>query len=152
MAFPSSAGSGHQSLADAWREARELAASARTQTQGVRTLAAASGLPSTRILRHTEMLAGIHASLGRIAAIPGIAAYAQEQINNNTIDIVAEFNAVRNAIAAVVSWVVTNFPANSGFLLASSINAQGIVTDRNFTPAQLAAFITVLDGLIAAID
>jgi hypothetical protein len=152
MAFPSSTGTAHQSLASAWREAQELAASVRNQTQGVRTLAAASGLPAPRILRFTEMLAGSHASFTRIAAIPGIAAYAQAQINDDQVDIVAEFTAMRDAIASVVSWVVTNFPQNGGFLLASSISAQGITTDRQFTPAALATFITQLDALLAAID
>lgn len=151
MAFPSTSGTAHQSLSGAWLEAQQLAASVRNQTQVLRSAAAGSGLNSTSILRYTAMLSGTHAALTRIGAIPGIAAYAQAQINSS-IDIIAEFNSLKGAIASVVSWVVANFPQSGGFLLASSINAQGITTDRQFTPATLTNFIAALDGLIAVID
>ena len=60
-------------------------------------------------------------------------------------------NAVIAAIDGVTAWIVANFPKDgSGFLLAQTWGANA-PADRVFTPAQLAAFRTQLDSLIATI-
>ena len=87
-----------------------------------------------------------------VSAIPGIGAYAQAQYNDNTYDVVAAFTGMVNAINAVVSWVVTNFPAGTGgFLQAYKINADGSRVPTVFTPAQTAGLTTALNNVIAQI-
>ena len=88
----------------------------------------------------------------QVAAIPGIAAYAQAQFNDATYDVATEFTNMVNTINAVVSWVVTNFPKDTGgFAQAYTIAADGSRTPVTFTPAQTAGLTAAINAVIAAI-
>jgi len=85
----------------------------------------------------------------QVAAIPGIAAYAQAQFNDATYDVATEFTNMVNTINAVVNWVVTNFPKDSGgFAQAYTLAADGSRTPVTFTPAQTAGLTTALNAVI----
>lgn len=85
--------------------------------------------------------------LGTLAATPGLSAYAQGQYDDNTLDIVAEYQAVIAAIDAVTANIESTFPKDgSGYLLAAQFNG-GALVYREFTPAQL----TTLAGLLGTL-
>jgi hypothetical protein len=152
MAFPSSVGRPYI-LANAWELARQVAGALKTRSVNLRTLSAAGPATSTDILSFQTYLADTKAQLQTLAAVPGLAAYAQAQVNDNTLDVAASFTAMTTQIDACGSWVVTNFPKDgNGFLLAQTFNGGGRPSDRTFSTATLAGFRTQLDALIATID
>jgi len=153
--FPSSTGSRQLDLSIAWSSARAIAAQVKNQASSLRTSSAAGNVASGLILSVTNGLADAKAALNRSAACVGIAAYAQAQIADGTVDVAATFTAMLSAIDGVTSWVVTNFPKDgTGTLLATKFNADnsGHTQDQQFTSAQTAGLRTALDALIAAID
>lgn len=86
------------------------------------------------------------------AATPGLAAYAQSQENDAGYNIGTEYTAARNALVAARDQLVTMFPKNgSNFLLYQVMAADGTVTPRTFTAAELAPAVTLLDSVIATI-
>lgn len=116
-----------------------------------RNAAAAGNVESSRVLGLHKNLRRERAALSAAASTPGLAQFARDQKSNQSLDVVAEFNAVMAAIDGTISWVETNFPKDAGgFLLAQTITA-GEVTDRMFTPAQTAGLRTQLDTLISTI-
>jgi protein involved in sex pheromone biosynthesis len=153
MAFPSLGGSKQDNLSAAWESVRGLAASVKSRATSLRSQAAAGSIPSVSILNFAGFMANVKDAFNRAASINGMAAYAQEQIGDNTVDIVAEFTAMTAQVSAVIQWVIDNFPKDgSGFLLATTLDANGREQQRLFTTAQTATFRTALNGLIAAID
>lgn len=153
MAFPSDIGSHQDDLAKAWAMLRSFAAAVKRDAETVRASSFAGPIGSSAILGWLTRLADYRAELVRYAAVPGLAAYAQAQINNPSLDITAEWTAMRNQMDAARDWAVANFPKDgNAWLLASQFNAQGRTTDRQFSTAALAAFRTQLDSLIATID
>jgi hypothetical protein len=152
MAFPSTAGSIPQTLSVAWEHARAIAGSLKQATQSLRTQSAQGNVGASQILNHLTFLADQKVRLQGIAALPGIAPYAQAQVNDPGLDVAASFSAMIAAIDGVRDWVIANFPAASGFLQAQSFQADGRTVDRQFTPAMLATYRAQLDALIATID
>ena len=89
----------------------------------------------------------------QVAAIPGIAAYAQAQFNDATYDVATEFTNMVNAVNSVVNWVVTNFPKDTGgFAQAYTLAADGSRTPATFTPTQTAGLTSAINAVIASIS
>lgn len=152
MAFPSSAGSKATSLADAWAAARAMAAAVKTTANNMNTLSANGTLDATTTLTGSTFLADAKAAFQTYSAVPGIQAYAQSQLNDNTVDIGTAFTTMMSAIDGVINWIVTNFPASGGFLQADTMLASGRQSARVFSAAATAGLRTALATLIAAID
>ena len=88
----------------------------------------------------------------QVAAIPGIAAYAQAQFDDPTYDVAANFTAMVNALNAVVAWVMANFPKDTGgFVQAYTLAANGDRVPVTFTSVQTAGLASALNTLIASI-
>lgn len=86
------------------------------------------------------------------AATPGIAAYAQSQYDDPGYNVVSEFVTMRDAMTAALNGLQSAFPADgSGWLLYQKFTA-GVLTNRTFTAAQLAAAVSLIDAVIAAIE
>ena len=108
---------------------------------------------SNQVFQMIDNLRSWVAYFNQVAAIPGIAAYAQAQYDNTGLDIVAEFTTMVNNIQACVDWVVANFPSDAGgFIEAYKLNADGSRTPATFTSAQTAGLTTALNNLIASIQ
>jgi hypothetical protein len=150
MAFPSTAGSTPEALSAAWVSAMAIAGSIKTDSQAVRDQSLAGNVGSSRILDHLTFLADQKIRLQQIAALPGIAAYAQAQTGD--ANVAAEFTAMISAMDGVRDWVIANFPVVSTFLQAKTFQADGRTTDRQFSTAALANYRTQLDTLIATIN
>jgi len=79
--------------------------------------------------------------------IPGIAQYARDQENDQTYDVVTEFNAMITAIEAVITNIYSSFPKDANnFLLEKKLLVDGTYEFRIFTGVQL----STLRGLITA--
>lgn len=124
----------------------------KTYCTTARTAMAAGSVVATVIVDLHIRLKADHAALDAAKNTPGLAAYAQEQKNNGSLDVAAEFMAVLAAMADVVTWIEANFPKDgSGFLLRETWGANGPV-DRSFTTAATAGLRTELDALISTIS
>lgn len=122
----------------------------KSAVQAARTAAVTANVAGPRITDLWSLLKGERAALVTAAGTPGLAQFARDQKNNQTLDVVTEFNNVIAAIDNVTAWIQANFPNTGGFLLAQSFGASSL-TDREFTPAQLTGYVTQLDSLIALI-
>jgi hypothetical protein len=153
MAFPSAGGTKADSLADAWERVRAVAASVKQSATNLNALSAAGPISGVSIIRFCGDLAGARDTFTRLAAVQGLAAYAQEQVANPALNIANEFTAMQTAIDNTRAWIVANFPKDgSGYLLSVTLDANGRTVERTFDTATLAGFRTQLAALIATID
>lgn len=155
MAFPSSGGTVNENLSRGWDIIRDIAGNIKTRSVGLNNILVASTATSDTIIFYCGHMADLRARMVAIASMPGMVAYAQSQINNPTYDVTAEFITMRNALDAVISWIITNFPKDaSGFLLAKTFNVDnsGRTTQRVFIASQTVGLRTALNALITAID
>lgn len=153
MAFPSTVGTKPDTLNDAWQGARGVAGLIKTQAQTLKTQSLAGNLSSSTILDFATVIADAKVRLNIYAAVPGLAAYAQAQVNDNTLDVASSFTSMVTQLDALRDWIITNFPKDGSlFLLAKQFDANGRTTDRQFSTATLATFRTQLDALIATIN
>ena len=107
---------------------------------------------ATQVFQMIDDLRSWVAYFNQVAAIPGIAAYAQAQYSDATYDVVVEFNAMVAAIQACVDWVVANFPKDAGgFAQAYTMQADGSRTAATFTSAQTSGLAANLNAVVAAI-
>lgn len=155
MAFPSNAGTRADDLSSAWQEARQIAGEIKFITMNMKAAAQGSAASGPMILDYANNLAGKKDRLAVIATVPGLAAYAQAQVNDATLNIATEFTGMANATVTLTNWMIANFPKDaSGYLLAKQFNTDnsGRQIDRMFTAASLAGFVTALNALLATID
>jgi hypothetical protein len=155
MAFPSTSGSVQQNLSEVWSLTRSYVNTIKVRTQNLRNSSAIANVNAVTILEYATALADLKAQLQTIVTAPGLAAYAQEQINNNTINIVTEYNNMITTVDTTITWILTNLPKDgSGYLLITQFAPEnnGRTISRQFTPAETAGLRTVLDGLLATID
>jgi hypothetical protein len=86
------------------------------------------------------------------SATPGLAQYARDQENDQAYNVVAEYTAMNNAMVSARDSLISMFPKDgNGFLLYQTLNAQGQISSRTFTSAQLASAVTLLNSVIATI-
>lgn len=111
---------------------------------------AAGSVPSSTILGIHARLKRDDATLAEAGSVAGIAAYAQTNKGNAQLDVAAEFNAMRTAIGADVSWIEANFPASGGYLQSHQFSG-GQVVERQFNSASTAGLRTTLNAVIATI-
>lgn len=87
-----------------------------------------------------------------VSSVPGIAQFAKDQQDDPAYDVVGEFLVMRTEAVATRDWVIANFPKSAGnFIEKDTLEADGAITVRQFTPAQTTGLQTVLADLIAAI-
>jgi hypothetical protein len=149
MAFPATT----NTLAAALINIQESANKLRIAVQATRD---ASSLGDTSRLRYIGVLQTIKEALDIWdieTNVPGLAAYAQEQFNDGTFDIVAEYNNMRTLTVNLRDWIVTNMPtdAGSGAILLRTVDQDGVFSDLVFTSVQTENFRTEADALLAAI-
>lgn len=150
MAFPSSSGTKAETLESAWSGARSSATKVKQMAGALKSASLAGPVPAQQILDFLAQLATQYDRLTVCAAVPGIGAYAANQVAG--FDSATEFNAVLAAIDGVRNWMIANFPASGGYILQRQFDVAGRTTDRTFSTASLAGLRTQLDTLLAAID
>lgn len=145
MAFPT-----QLSLQDGLRQAQNDAAQLKTYCQQVSTATAAGAVSANLLVEVFWRLVQVKERFDLAAAVSGMAAYAQAQLGNGSLDIAAEFTAMVAAVVATREWMITHFPSNGGYILKDQLTAAGVVV-RQFSPAETAGLRTQLTALIATI-
>ena len=139
-------------VAQAFETLLQKATTLKSNVQTVRNTLATTNTPADtviNIMRHIQVARDVIASA---KAVAGLNAYAQEQFNDPTVDVVLEADAVIASCNAVLSWVATNFPKDaSGYLLKDKI-VSGQIENRIFTIAAMAGLVTQLDTLLATFE
>jgi hypothetical protein len=156
MTFPSRSGTVQDDCERAWGLARDLASQLKLATNDIKTVSLAGTMTSSQVLTFATRIAEIKVALLACASVVGIQTYAQAQINDNTINVATEFNAMVAAIDNVTSWLLTNFPKTPGTneLRAKlfSGDSSGRTVDVVFSAGATSGFRTQLDALLATIN
>ena len=135
----------------AYTTAKSTAAQAKQLAQQSRDAMAAGTVSGNVIRQLLDRLLIAKTTFQSVAAVPGIAAYAQAQEGDGAYDVAAEFTAMTDAIDDVGAWILANVPTSGGYVQMEQWSASG-VSVRQFTTAQTAGLRTQLDALIATID
>ena len=149
MAFPASQFIPAEQLPLARIAANKLKA----RLQEINATSLAGPLPRHRLI---ALLGGLDRAISifnTASATPGIAQYARDQFNDQSLDIVAEYAVLVTEVGALRDWVFSNFPkdAGSGAWLTASFPNTGVSVELNFTTGQLAGYRFRADLVIAAI-
>lgn len=148
MAFPASTAL----LANVLEQIASLMVQVKAASIQLRDTSAANSVSANFIVSFLSQLAGQREQMAALVATPGLAAYAQAQYNNPSLDIAAEYAATVAQIDATRTWIVNNFPKDgSGNLLERKFDANGRTVFNAFSSASLAPLRTQLDALIATI-
>ena len=84
--------------------------------------------------------------------LTGIVAYAQNEFQDPTLDVAAEFLAMRNAASTLADWIYTNIPTGAGGAALEVVrNSDGTDTQLTYSSAALTDFRTNVDTFIATI-
>lgn len=149
MAYPAS----QQLLVAALQEVGQVANRTRVRTVRLRDLAAAGPVDRRALLDFMSEMTGAINSWASANSLSGIVQYARDQFDDPTLDVVAEFSAMRNAATTLRDWIFNNFPKDAGGAwLINSYDNTGNSTSLQFTQAQLTQFIVSADALIATIS
>jgi hypothetical protein len=149
MAFKATA----LSTSDAFGRLRNQAASTKGFLQTHRAMMVAPTCDAQMALEVIRHLGTVGPLMSGWASTPGLAAYARAQTDDPNYDVVAEFNAMLNAINSAKTTLTNMFPKDgSGFILYQTIQPNGSLQNRTFTVAQLAGAVVQIDAVIATID
>jgi hypothetical protein len=106
-----------------------------------------------QLLDYTNSLSNDLAIQDIYAAVSGVGAYAQTQLGKPTLDIVAEYAAMRIQAVAVQDWIVSNFPKDgNGNLAVYAFDVNKRYVDVLFTTGELTAIKVQLTNLVNMID
>ncbi len=153
MAFPSSSGTVPLTLEAGWELARTVATSIKNTCANINAQIAAGPVSSSQVVGLAAYFYSQLQVLNQVAAIGGIAAYAQAQINNASENIATDFSNMTAALQATINWIVANFPVDSsGYLQYQKYDANGNFVYLQFTSAQLSGLQTQLTSLAATIN
>jgi len=149
MAFPASA----VTKAEAWDDIRHAANRIKGVTQNLRNASAAGATGRTSYVSLQKRLDDTVERWNVLAATPQLQAYARDQIEDPTLDLAAEYVAMRDAATALRDWIFANIPtdAATGAVLLRVIDATGESVELTFTSAQASGFRTQADAFLATI-
>jgi acetyl-CoA carboxylase beta subunit len=153
--FPATGTSRADNLSEVWTLARMMAAQVRMRAASLSASAAGASTSAAMVLDFATFLADARFELNKASQVAGIGAYAQAQINDATVNVATEFNAMMSAIDAVTASITGAFPKDAqGRLLFLTFTADGSGrnTSSAFTAAQMASVKIALDALVATIS
>lgn len=153
MPFPATNGDSFPMTLDvAWSAARNTAAQIQTQCANLNAQISSGSVSAQTVINVLSTFVGLNAQLSTYSAVPGLSAYAQAQVNNPSLDVVAAFASMQSALIAVGAWIIGNFPIDSsGYLQALRFNG-GTIQWATFSTAQLSGLAALLTALSATID
>lgn len=132
---------------------RRQAADSKTYLQSQRAAMVQPVVSSLVPLAVIQHFAVVIPFFDALAATPGIAQYAKDQLSDQTYDIVAEYTTMRNAMVSARDSLMNLCPKDvNGFLLLNKFSADGTVNPRNFTDVQLQPAVAQVDSVIATIN
>ncbi len=108
----------------------------------------ASGATSDRVLETLQTLQAFSTQLDVVKSTPGIAQYARDQEGDQAYDVAAEFIAVLALLDTVIQSLIVAFPKDvNDYLLAETMDANGVRSQRVFTGAALSSIRADLDAV-----
>jgi len=141
-----------QSLNDALWSTNRTALQVDRQIATLRNMAASGPVDRYRFIDAMKLLNNAISTWTAASNVTGIVQYAQDQLNDPTLDVAAEFTAMVSAAEDLQDWIFTAFPTGAGgAILSQSMNSSGVLTSLTFTQAQLTGFVTEADTLLATI-
>jgi hypothetical protein len=142
-----------QTASEAFSLAKNLAAGVKALAQS-HAAAFASTTNRDMVLSMVVLLRQYRVGLAAASAVPGVLQYAKDQYDDQNYNIGTEFTAMLSAIDAVIAEVHSAFPVDNtgGEVKERVLNADGSITLRTFTSAQLANVRTLLQTLDGAIS
>ena len=142
----------NQVCADAYASIKRQAVETKSYMTAQATamqVASVSAYVPLGVIQHLAQVIGL---MDGWTATPGIATYAQAQENDPTYDVATEYGTMRTAMASALTQLVTLFPTSGGFMAYQTLNADGSITPRQFTAAQLATVVTLCNNVAATIS
>jgi len=140
-----------QSLSKGLQKAENEAIRVKAFATGARNALIAGNVSANAVIQIMTNIKSTIEVWDTVSSLPGIVQYARDQYDNQAYDVAVEFTAMRTQAVAVRDWIITNFPSSGGFIQKDTLEADGGITVRQFTPAQTAGLQTALADLIAAI-
>jgi hypothetical protein len=142
-----------QTAAEAFEQAKNLARGTKMTAQGA-IAQFANTTNRDQVLTLAVNLREWRIALAAAGAVPGVLQYAKDQYDDQDYNIGTEFTAMLAAIDAVIADIHTSFPVDNsgGEVKERVLNADGSITMRTFTAAQLANVRTLLQTLDGAIS
>ena len=137
MAFPTGGGT-QQSLALALQDMQTRAAAVKQSSADIRARLAAQNIKGRDVFDYLVELTDTKAAIAALAGIPGLKEHAQSIYNDNTLDIIVEYQAMLVAFNAVIATINTQTPSQ----LAEIV----------YTPGSTVGLRTQLQGIVDAID
>ena len=140
-------------LGQEYQAAQREASSLRSFASNFQSQLAAGDMSANAVISALVRMAQSIAVWDRVSAVPGLVAYAQNEENDGTYDVAAEFTAMRTETIGVRDWILTNFPtAVSGEIIKDTLENDGSITVRRFTPAETVGLQSALGLLVATIS
>ncbi len=134
-------------------EIQQIAGNIKARSTSARDRAAVENVTALAIL---DLQASLKKGLDRLNVLKtasGLAAYAQEQLDDLGFDIVAEFTVMLTEVQLVLDQIKSDLPTSpGGFVESRRIEPDDTITNNTFTPSQTAGLRTRLNALIATID
>ena len=114
---------------------------------------AMSSITRLAVLEYARTLAESLAILDSNTATAGLLAYAQNELNDATINLSAEYTAMRTQIVATQDWIVANFPKDAvGNLVVYVFDSNKKYINVALTSGQLTACKAQLNSLVVTIN
>lgn len=153
MPFPSNQSAARPNVADAYQAMINSAGAIRARSAALSAQCAASPVDVGVLVSYLRDIAVHNDAIVKRVSRAGVQNYARSQLNDNTLVLATEFAAASTAINAVIAWFVSNLNQNSaGFLQYEKLAADGTITLRKMTVAELAPLVLLLDAVVVAID
>ncbi len=147
MALPAS----QQTLVDALESVRRAANTLKQKVQSLRDTSASG---ATNRVDYTNLQMQISRAIGewdQAAAVGGLAQYARDQYADPTLDIVAEYNAMKAAAESLRLWIFNNIPKQGSSPLLYDLSLDGTLTNLTVSSAGAAGFRTEADAFLVTI-
>lgn len=137
----------------AFTEMRQLCVTSKAYLQNRRALLVQATVLASVLLELVNHFRTMVLRLNELAATPGLAAYAKDQVDNQAYDIAAEYVVMRDSMIAARDGIAAALPKDgSGFLLYQTMAADGLISIRAFSAAQVASAVVMVDAVIANIS
>ena len=148
MPFPAS----QELLFEGLQTARSIALTTKQEAENLKANSLLGPVARDELIRLMRLCDNAVVRWTAVAALPGIGQYAKDQLDDQTIDLAAEFLAMRTQAAALRDWIFNNFPKTGAGWLVYTYTAGGEETDLTFSTVQLADFRTEVDLFTATIS
>jgi hypothetical protein len=149
MTFPAST---LPSLGTVLQNLQNVTAGVKAQAGNALVSLQSGSVDSLFIFQVLDQVKSLVTYLTQEQGVAGLNAYATAQCTGYAGTLTADITTTVNAAQAITSWIVANFPTDTGgFIQAFKLNADGSRTAATFTSAQTAGLQTAIQAFIATI-